>query len=89
MLAANGAAVIINNHENPAQLEEIAEGIRNRGGEARAVIANVARREEAQKLAEAALTFGSIDILVMIAGGLVKRVPMANLMKVIIRLFWM
>ena len=78
MLAANGAAVILNNHENPAQLEEIADGIRNRGGEARAVIANVTRREEAQKLAEAALTFGSIDILVNNAGGLVKRVPMAE-----------
>lgn len=78
MLAANGAAVILNNHENPAQLEEIAEGIRGKGGKAKAVIADVTKREGAQKLAEAAMAFGTIDILVNNAGGLVKRVPVAD-----------
>jgi 3-oxoacyl-[acyl-carrier protein] reductase len=78
LLAANGAAVILNNHENPAQLEEVVADIRARGGEAKGVVADVTRRDEAQKLVEAALTFGRIDILVNNAGGLIKRVPVAE-----------
>lgn len=77
-LAASGAAVVINNHENPAKLEEVAQGISERGGRVKAVIADVTSKQEAQKLVEAALEFGGIDILVNNAGGLVKRVPVAD-----------
>ena len=78
MLAANGAAVIINNHENAAKLEEVAEGIRKNGGKVKAVIADVTKKEQAKKLIDAALEFGGVDILVNNAGGLIKRVPVAD-----------
>ena len=78
LLAANGAAVVINNHENAAKLEEVAEGIRKKGGTVKAVIADVTRREHAKLLIDAALELGGIDILVNNAGGLVKRVPVTE-----------
>ncbi len=78
ILAANGAAVVINNHENSAGLEEVAEGIRKNGGTVKAVIADVTQKDQAKKLVAAALEFGAIDILVNNAGGLVKRVPVAE-----------
>ncbi|MCU0646271.1 MAG: glucose 1-dehydrogenase [bacterium] len=78
ILAANGAAVVINNHENSAGLEEVAEGIRKNGGKVKAVIADVTKKEQAKKLVDSALEFGGIDILVNNAGGLVKRVPVAE-----------
>lgn len=78
MFAANGAAVVINNHENEEKLEEVAEGIRKKGGKVKAVIADVTKKEEAKKLIDAALEFGGIDILVNNAGGLIKRVSVAD-----------
>ncbi|HNY90429.1 MAG TPA: SDR family NAD(P)-dependent oxidoreductase, partial [bacterium] len=60
MLAANGAAVVLNNHENPTQLEEVVAGIRAKGGRAQGIIADVTKREEAQKLVDAALALGRI-----------------------------
>lgn len=78
ILAANGAAVVINNHENSAGLEEVAEGIRKNGGKVKAVIADVTKKEQAKKLVAAALELGGIDILVNNAGGLIKRVPVAE-----------
>lgn len=77
-LAAYGASVIINNHRDPQELEKVAEEIRNSGGSCKAVLADITKKEEAQKLVDAALGFGSIDILVNNAGGLVKRVPVAE-----------
>lgn len=78
MLAMNGAAVIINNNENPEQLEQVAKGIREKGGKVKAVIADMTKKEQAKKLIEAALELGGIDILVNNAGGLVKRVPVTD-----------
>lgn len=78
MLAANGAAVVINNHEHPELLNQVAEGIREQGGKVKAVIADVTKKDQAQKLVAAAMEFGSIDILVNNAGGLIKRVPVAE-----------
>lgn len=78
MLAVNGAAVVINNHENAAKLEEVAQGIRKNGGKVKAVIADVTKKEQAKKLIDAALEFGGVDILVNNAGGLIKRVPVAE-----------
>lgn len=79
ILATNGASVVINNHQDPETLEKVAEEIRAEGGTVKAVVADVTKKEEAQKLIDAALSFGSgIDILVNNAGGLVKRVPVAE-----------
>jgi 3-oxoacyl-[acyl-carrier protein] reductase len=78
-LAKAGAAVVINSHQESAELDEVAQGIANAGGNVKAVAADVTDREQAQKLVDAALELGgSIDILVNNAGGLVKRVPVSE-----------
>ena len=78
-LAENGAAVVINNHQDEKLLETVAEEIREAGGKVKAVIADVTNKDEVKKLADAALSMGnSIDILVNNAGGLIKRVPVAE-----------
>lgn len=77
-LAGYGASVIINNHREPDVLEKVAQEIRNSGGSCKAVLADITNKEEAQKLIDAALEFGSIDILINNAGGLIKRVPVAE-----------
>jgi 3-oxoacyl-[acyl-carrier protein] reductase len=78
MFALNGAKVIINNHENQAQLEAVAGEISSKGGNVKAVVADVTKKTEAQKLIDAALEWGGVDILVNNAGGLIKRVPVAE-----------
>jgi len=77
-LAKNGARVVINNHKDPEQLERVAEEIRRQGGEVRAVLADVTQKDQAQQLLVTALEMGGIDILANNAGGLVKRVPVAD-----------
>lgn len=77
-LAGCGAAVIINNHRDPQELNKVAGEIRSAGGKVEAVQADITKKDEAQKLVDAALKFGSLDILVNNAGGLVKRVPVAD-----------
>lgn len=78
-LALSGASVVINNHQEPERLEAVAEEIRQKGGNVKAVIADVTKESDAKKLIDGALELGStIDILVNNAGGLVKRVPIAE-----------
>ena len=78
-LAKSGAAVVINNHQDKEKLEAAAESIRKEGGNVSAVIADVTKISEAQKLVDAAVQLGGgVDILVNNAGGLVKRVPVAD-----------
>ncbi len=77
-LATAGAHVIINNHQDPAELEKSAESIRAAGGQATAVMADLTKEEEAAKLVAAADELGGVDILVNNAGGLVGRVPVAE-----------
>lgn len=68
-LAANGAKVVINYHASAAAAEEVVAGIRERGGEATAVSADVSNFEQAQLLVKTAVdTCGHIDILVNNAG---------------------
>lgn len=77
-LAAAGAKVIINNHVDGDQLESVAREMRDKGGDVKAVVADVTQKADAKKLVDAALEWGGIDILVNNAGGLVKRVPVAE-----------
>ena len=78
-LAEAGAAVVFNSHQNSEEIEQAAETIRSRGGNAKAVVADVTNRQECQELINAASEFtGKIDILVNNAGGLVKRIPVAE-----------
>lgn len=75
----SGAAVVINNNHDAATLEAKADELRETGAKVKAVVADVTKREDAQKLIDAALTFGdTVDILVNNAGGLIKRVPIAD-----------
>jgi len=73
------AAVVINNNCDVELLESKAEELRETGARVKAVVADVTQKEQAQKLINAALTFGnSVDILVNNAGGLIQRVPIAE-----------
>ena len=78
LLAACGASVVINNHVDPDGLEKAADEIRETGATVKAVVADVTKRVEAQKLVDTAIELGGVDILVNNAGGLIKRVPIAE-----------
>ena len=68
-LAAHGAKVVINYNASVAAAEEVVAGIRERGGEATAVSADVSNFEQAQLLVKTAVdTYGHIDIVVNNAG---------------------
>jgi 3-oxoacyl-[acyl-carrier protein] reductase len=68
-LAAEGAAVIVNYASSKEGADEVVDKITKRGGKAIAVQANVAKREEVERLFSATRkAFGRIDILVNNAG---------------------
>ncbi len=66
---AAGAKVLVNYHSGSDDAREVVAGIRQAGGEALAVGANVAEEGEVEKLFACALdAFGAVDILVANAG---------------------
>ncbi|HEY65338.1 MAG TPA: 3-oxoacyl-[acyl-carrier-protein] reductase [Caldilineae bacterium] len=68
-LASEGAKVVINCHASADAAESVAEEIRQAGGEALVIVADVSRFEEAQRLIQQTLdAYGRIDILVNNAG---------------------
>lgn len=68
-LAAKGAKIVINYHASAPAAEEVVAAIREQGGEATAVQADVSNFEQAQMLVKTAVdTYGQIDILVNNAG---------------------
>jgi glucose 1-dehydrogenase len=68
-LAAAGAAVVVNFVSHPEDAQRVVEGIRNLGGEAIALQADVSREDQVQAMfAEMLKAFGTIDILVNNAG---------------------
>jgi 3-oxoacyl-[acyl-carrier protein] reductase len=68
-LAALGAKVVVNYNSHPAAAQAVVEQIREAGGEAVAVAANVSESAAAQKLIDETLAaFGRVDILVNNAG---------------------
>jgi glucose 1-dehydrogenase len=68
-LAAAGAAVVVNYHRDEAEAERVVTTIRQGGGEAIAIQADVSREDQVQAMfAEAIRQFGAIDILVNNAG---------------------
>jgi 3-oxoacyl-[acyl-carrier protein] reductase len=67
--AKEGAKLIVNYATHKGAAEEVVETIRSMGGHALAVRADVAQKQEAEGLVDAALkSFGRIDILVNNAG---------------------
>jgi 3-oxoacyl-[acyl-carrier protein] reductase len=67
--AAAGAKVVVNGHSDRSAIETVARGIRERGGEAIAVLADVSKDDEAASIVETCVrTFGSLDVLVSNVG---------------------
>ncbi|HWR42256.1 SDR family oxidoreductase [Sporomusa sp.] len=68
-LALNGAKVVINYSSNSEKAEQVAAGIKEQGGEALAVQADISRVSELEKLFQKTMEeYGRIDILVNNAG---------------------
>src|SRR6266513_4319120 len=68
-LGAAGAAVVVNYVSSPEDAEPVVEVIRQNGGEAVAIKADVSRENEVQTMfAEMIERFGTIDILINNAG---------------------
>lgn len=77
-LGKEGAAVIVNYASSATQAEAVVKKIQHAGGKAKAVRADVSKREEAKKLIAAAVSeFGKLDILVNNAGTY-EFVPLAD-----------
>lgn len=67
--AENGAKVVVNYRSSIAQVEELLQTIKDAGGEAIAVQADISKESEVKGLIEAAVKqFGRLDILVNNAG---------------------
>ncbi|WP_433938027.1 SDR family oxidoreductase [Paenibacillus lautus] len=68
-LAENGAKVVVNYASSPAKAEEVVGRIKQGGGEARAIQANISQVAEIERLfRETIEAYGGIDILVNNAG---------------------
>jgi 3-oxoacyl-[acyl-carrier protein] reductase len=68
-LAADGAAVVVNYVRGEQAAQEVVQAIRERGGQAVAIRADVAQPAEVRRLfAEARNAFGALDIVIANAG---------------------
>jgi NAD(P)-dependent dehydrogenase (short-subunit alcohol dehydrogenase family) len=73
-LAKEGARVAVNYVNSPDSAEEVVQAIRNEGGSARAIQADVGAYAEAERLVDTTLQeFGRIDILVNNAGIVARK----------------
>lgn len=78
-LAAAGASVVVNYNSHAEPAEALAEKIRQRGGKAIAIGADVSKEEEVEKLfAQTIDKFGALDILVA-NSGLQKDAPIGEM----------
>ncbi|MEO7393272.1 MAG: SDR family NAD(P)-dependent oxidoreductase [Ramlibacter sp.] len=78
-MGAQGMKVAVHYNQSEGPAAEVADAVRKGGGEALLVRADV--RDSAavrQSVAQVLQAFGRIDVLVNNAGGLVKRVPIAD-----------
>lgn len=68
-LGAKGAKVVVNYNKNAAEAEAVVAAIKEKGGEALAIQADVSQQPEAQRLIdETVKAFGKLEILVNNAG---------------------
>jgi 3-oxoacyl-[acyl-carrier protein] reductase len=80
MLAANGARVAINFHQNTAGAEETRDEIISIGGNAIVVQGDVGKSSEVDQLIKRTVdTLGPVDILVNNAGSLIERLRILEL----------
>lgn len=69
LFASEGANVIVNGHTNRANVDEVVEGIRSRGGNATGFMADVSKPDELLAMIDAGeAEFGAIDIAVSNVG---------------------
>jgi len=69
LFASEGANVIVNGHTNRANVDEVVEGIRSRGGNATGYMADVSEPDELLAMIDAGeAEFGAIDIAVSNVG---------------------
>jgi len=67
--AAAGARVVVNGHRDSAALDAVVQGIRDRGGEALPVLADVSDDAQVDRMVRTTVdTFGGIDIVVSNVG---------------------
>ena len=78
-LALAGAKVVLNYRTDGDELQARVDEIKSSGGKAIGVVADCTNEAAVEKLVQEAVNFGGgIDILVNLAGGMVKRVPIAE-----------
>ena len=78
-LARNGAKVVVNYASNPGKAEEVVDGIKQRGGEAVAIQADISSVAEIEMLFRKTLeAYGQVDILINNAGILITN-PIASM----------
>ncbi|OBZ11899.1 3-ketoacyl-ACP reductase [Bacillus sp. FJAT-27264] len=76
-LARNGAKVVVNYSSSPDKAEEVVSGIKQNGGEAVAIQADISSVAQLEKLFEETVkAFGALDILVNNAGVMMTK-PLA------------
>jgi 3-oxoacyl-[acyl-carrier protein] reductase len=78
-LALLGAKVVVNYASSPGKAEEVVSGIKQKGGEAIAIRADISQVAELEQLFQATLeAYGQIDILVNNAGIMITK-PILNM----------
>jgi len=69
LLAEQGAKVVVNHRSSPEAAGEVVAAIKDGGGEAKVIQADVSQSDEAQRLIKESIdTYGQIDILINNAG---------------------
>ncbi|QWU16157.1 3-oxoacyl-[acyl-carrier protein] reductase [Paenibacillus sophorae] len=78
-LARHGAKVVVNYASSPGKAEEVVAGIKQQGGEAIAIQADISKVAEVESLFKKTLeAYGQVDILVNNAGIMITK-PIANI----------
>ena len=68
-LARDGATVVVNGRSDQAAIEAVAQEIRDAGGRAEAILADVSTADQVARMADqVASSLGGVDILVSNAG---------------------
>jgi pteridine reductase len=79
LLAARGASVALTYHTSRERIEQVVAAIASEGGTARAIAADLAHADQAEKaVAEVVAAYGGLDVLVNMAS-VFRRTPLATL----------
>lgn len=79
-LAENGVKAVINYHQSQSKAEEVLKKIESEGGVAMLAQGDVRDDSQVRSMVQKTVDkFGKVDILINNAGGLMKRVPVAEM----------